>query len=73
MICPLGFVADHMEVLYDLDHEAAAVCAELGIAMRRAAAVNDDPQFLDLMADVVRATVERYQGGRPLPICPVTV
>ena len=73
VICPLGFVADHMEVLYDLDHEAAAVCAELGIAMRRAAAVNDDPQFLDLMADVVRATVERYQGGRPLPICPVTV
>ena len=69
VICPLGFVADHVEVRYDLDHEAAAVCAELGITMRRAEAVNDDPQFLDLMADVVRATVERYQGGRPLPIC----
>ena len=70
VICPLGFVADHVEVLYDLDHEAAAVCAELGITMRRAAAVNDDPQFLDLMADIVRGTVARYQGGRPLPICP---
>jgi len=69
VICPLGFVADHVEVLYDLDHEAAAVCAEIGITMRRAAAVNDDPQFLDLMAGMVRATVERYEGGRPLPIC----
>ena len=72
VICPLGFVADHLEVLYDLDHEAAAVCEELGITMRRAAAINDDPQFLDLMADVVRATVDRYKGGRPLSICPET-
>ena len=69
VICPLGFVADHLEVLYDLDHEAAAVCDALGIPMRRAAAVNDDPRFLDLMADLVRATVDRYEGGRPLPIC----
>ena len=69
LISPLGFVADHVEVLYDLDHEAAAVCEEIGITMRRAAAVNDDPQFLDLMADVVRGTVERYRGGRPLSIC----
>lgn len=69
VICPLGFVVDHLEVLYDLDHEAAEVCDRLGITMRRAAAVNDDPQFLDLMADMVRATVDRYRGGRPLPIC----
>ena len=68
VICPLGFVADHVEVLYDLDVEAAAVCAELGITMRRAASVNDDPRFLDMMADVVRSTVDRYRGGRPLPI-----
>ena len=69
VLCPLGFVADHVEVLYDLDVEAAGVCAELGIMMRRAAAVNDDPLFLDMMADVVRSTVDRYRGGRPLPIC----
>ena len=69
VVCPLGFVADHVEVLYDLDHEAAAVCEELGITMRRAAAVNDDPRFLDLMADLVRATVDRYRGGCPLPVC----
>ena len=70
VLCPLGFVADHVEVLYDLDVEAAGVCAELGISMRRAAAVNDDPRFLDMMADIVRSTVDRYRGGRPLPICP---
>ena len=69
VLCPLGFVADHVEVLYDLDVEAAAVCAELGVAMQRAAAVNDDPRFLDMMADVVASTVDRYRGGRPLSIC----
>jgi ferrochelatase len=69
VLCPLGFVADHVEVLYDLDVEAADVCAGLGVTMRRAAAVNDDPRFLDMMADVVRSTVARYRGGRPLPIC----
>ena len=68
ILCPLGFVADHVEVLYDLDVEAAAVCAGLGVTMRRAAAVNDDPRFLDMMADVVRSTADRYRGGRPLPI-----
>ena len=69
VLCPLGFVADHVEVLYDLDVEAAEVCADRGITVRRAAAVNDDPRFLDMMADVVRSTVDRYRGGRPLPIC----
>jgi ferrochelatase len=69
VICPVGFVSDHVEVLYDLDHEAAEVCRELGIEMRRAPAVNDDPQFLDLMADMVRRTVDRYDRGRPLSIC----
>ena len=68
VVFPLGFVADHVEVLYDLDHEAAVVCRELGITMRRAAAVNDDPRFLDLMAAMVRATVDRYAGRCPLSI-----
>jgi ferrochelatase len=69
VICPVGFVCDHVEVLFDLDVEAAEVCREVGIEMRRAEAVNDDPQFLDLMAYMVRNTVKRYRGGRPLPIC----
>ena len=68
VLCPIGFVCDHIEVLYDLDHEAAAVCRDLGLPMVRAESVNDDPLFLDMMADVVRRTIRRYQDGRPLPI-----
>ena len=37
VLCPIGFVCDHIEVLYDLDHEAAAVCREIGLPMARAA------------------------------------
>ena len=68
VLCPIGFVCDHIEVLYDLDHEAAAVCRDLGLPMVRAEAVNDDPLFLDMMADVVLRTIRRYERGRPLPI-----
>jgi len=68
VICPVGFVCDHIEVLYDLDREAADVCASIGLPMTRAAAVNDDPSFLDMMADVVLRTVRRHETGRPLPL-----
>ena len=70
VLCPIGFVCDHIEVLYDLDEEAAHVCAELGLPMTRAEAVNDDPMFLDLIGDVVLKTWGRYSKGRPLPIAP---
>ena len=68
VICPIGFVCDHIEVLYDLDREAAAVSREIGLAMARAEAVNDDPLFLDMMADVVLRTITKYEHGRPLPL-----
>jgi len=70
VLCPIGFVCDHIEVLYDLDEEAATVCREIGLPMVRAEAVNDDPRFLDMMADMVLRTVRRYDGGRPLPLAP---
>ncbi len=68
VLCPIGFVCDHIEVLYDLDFEAAAVSREIGLPMARAQAVNDDPAFVDMMADVVLATWTRYKDGRPLQI-----
>jgi len=71
VLCPIGFVSDHVEVLYDLDHEAAAVCRDIGLPLARAETVNDDPQFLDMMADVVLKTVARYRTGRPLPFAPL--
>jgi ferrochelatase len=64
VVCPLGFLCDHLEVLYDLDREAAGVCREIGLPMVRAEAVNDDPLFLDMMADVVLRAIRR----QPLPI-----
>ena len=67
VISPIGFVCDHIEVLYDLDREAADVCRALGLPMARAEAVNDDPLFLDMMADVVLATIRRYGERRSLP------
>ena len=68
VLCPIGFVCDHIEVLYDLDHEAADLCAGLNLPMARAEAVNDDPLFLDMMADVVLQTIHRYQNGRALSL-----
>ena len=73
LLCPIGFVCDHIEVLYDLDQEAAAVCREIGLPMVRAEAVNDDPRFLDMMADMVLRTVRRFEHGRPLPLTPLPV
>jgi ferrochelatase len=70
VLCPIGFVCDHVEVLYDLDREAAGVARSLGLPLVRAHAVNDDPLFLDMMAEVVLATIRRYATGRPLPIVP---
>jgi ferrochelatase len=70
VVSPIGFVCDHIEVLYDLDTEAAQVCSEIGLLMARAEAVNADPLFLDMMADVVMKTVRRYESGQPLSIVP---
>ena len=68
VLVPIGFVCDHIEVLWDLDVEATAVCRELGLPMARAETVNDDPLFLDMTAAVVRDVWARYGTGRPLPI-----
>ncbi len=53
VVCPAGFVTDHLEVLYDLDIEAAARARELGIAFARTASPNTDPRVLDALAGVV--------------------
>lgn len=68
VLCPIGFVSDHVEVLYDLDHEALSVAREIGLAAVRAETPNDDPVFVEMMADVVRTAYERYDAGRPLAL-----
>ena len=68
VICPAGFICDHIEVLYDLDTEAAEVCQEIGLAMARAGTVNDHPAFIGALTDAVCLTIERYAAGRALPL-----
>jgi ferrochelatase len=57
VVVPIGFVCDHVEVLYDLDIEAREVAAEAGLTLVRAATVNDHPTFIRMLADVVRRAV----------------
>jgi len=61
VLCPVGFVSDHMEVIYDLDTEALATCERLGMQARRSATAGDDPRFVAAVRDLVleRAAVER--------------
>ena len=59
VVCPCGFVADHLEVLYDIDIEAEATAQELGITLVRTASPNDDPEFLDVLAQVVDNAFQR--------------
>lgn len=57
LVVPIGFVADHLEVFYDIDHEAQEKARELGLTLRRTESLNIDPEFLDGLADeVLRAT-----------------
>jgi protoporphyrin/coproporphyrin ferrochelatase len=57
VVVPLGFVCDHVEVLYDLDIEAAQVAREAGITMERAPTVGDHPLFIEMMASIIRGSM----------------
>jgi len=59
VVCPIGFVADHLEVLYDLDIELAAVANDVGLTYSRTASLNDDARFIGVLADVVADAAER--------------
>jgi len=54
LVCPVGFVADHLEIRWDLDHEAAEKARELGVNFRRIEMPNADPAFIDVLAGLVR-------------------
>jgi ferrochelatase len=67
VMAPIGFVSDHMEVLYDLDTEATARARELGLPVRRSATVGADARFAAAIRDLVveRAALERGQDVTP--------
>jgi ferrochelatase len=53
IICPIGFISDHMEVLYDLDTEARALCDEIGLKMVRAGTAGSHPKLVSMICDMV--------------------
>jgi protoporphyrin/coproporphyrin ferrochelatase len=62
VVCSAGFVADHLEVLYDLDIEAKTVAEGAGIRFARTVMPNADPAFLDVLADVIRDHLAEVQN-----------
>src|SRR5205823_7230626 len=54
LVCPIGFVADHLEIRWDLDTEARERARELGLQLERIEMPNDDPAFVAVLAGIVR-------------------
>ena len=54
LVCPVGFVADHLEIRWDLDHDASALARELGLGFSRIEMPNADPAFVSALAGLVR-------------------
>jgi protoporphyrin/coproporphyrin ferrochelatase len=72
VIAPIGFLSDHVEVLYDLDEEARRTCVDLGLPMVRAATVGTHPRFVQMIRELVLERVRGLpvQSVGPLPACP---
>jgi ferrochelatase len=69
VIAPVGFVSDHMEIVYDLDTEAMALCRELGLNMIRAATASTHPAFIEMIRELILERLEpdrkkRFLGTR---------
>ena len=64
VIAPVGFVSDHIEVLYDLDHEAREVAKQLGINMRRARTAGSHPAFVKMIRELVLERVDQTAERR---------
>ncbi|MFE4713854.1 MULTISPECIES: ferrochelatase [Paenibacillus] len=62
---PIGFVSDHLEVLYDLDIEATAIAAELDMRFTRTESLNSDPAYMSVLSDVVLSQVNQMKVTQP--------
>jgi protoporphyrin/coproporphyrin ferrochelatase len=71
VMVPIGFVSDHIEVGWDLDNEAVAVAAEIGLPVARAATVGTDPRFVAMVRELVCERLERRLPSerRALGVC----
>ena len=75
VVSPVGFISDHMEVVYDLDVEAAAHAAQLGLTLVRAATAGTHPRFVSMIVDLVQARLADPLPADPcrLDCCPAPV
>ena len=63
LVCPVGFVSDHLEILWDLDVEAREKAAALELGLARIPSLNDDPAFIAALAGLVRQTLAVRSGA----------
>ena len=63
VVVPVGFVSDHVELLFDVDVRARGVAQGLGMRLERPPALNDDPVFIEALADLVRARAAGWLEG----------
>lgn len=68
VIAPIGFVSDHMEVIYDLDTEASALCTRLGLNMVRAATAGTHPSFIKMIRELIMERINSTTPRRSLGI-----
>jgi len=64
VVSPIGFISDHLEVAWDLDNEAAATAARLGLDFARAATPGVHPRFVEMVVDLVRERLDPAHGPR---------
>jgi len=65
LVAPIGFVSDHLEILWDLDIEARERAAELGLELERIESLNDDPAFVRALAELVEERMAVSGKSRP--------
>ncbi|MDO5503777.1 MAG: ferrochelatase [Actinomycetia bacterium] len=68
VLAPIGFISDHMEVIYDLDTEAQASAERLGLHLTRAATAGTEPAFVTGLVDLIVERAAEARGERPVPI-----
>jgi ferrochelatase len=78
LIVPIGFISDHMEVLFDLDVEARQICDELGLVMVRAGTVGTHPRFVTMIRELIEERISEHPRrlalgalGPSHDVCPV--
>ncbi|HWA66819.1 MAG TPA: ferrochelatase [Mycobacteriales bacterium] len=68
VVVPIGFISDHIEVRWDLDVEAAATAAELGIGFHRTAPPAGDPRFVEMVRELVQERLDRAAPRRAMSV-----